>query len=153
MIKSIVITGASKGIGRAADALVEQGWSVVGVARSSPRSFPGAFIQTDLADHNQTRTLANDLALRGDVLGIVNNVGVAKHETIDAVELSAFTAVMEFECPPRAAAHSSSIGRDAVSAIWPHHQRDQPCYSRARISFKLRGSKSGARKLNAHYGD
>ena len=32
----IVITGASKGIGRAAaDALVEQGWSVIGIARSS----------------------------------------------------------------------------------------------------------------------
>jgi 3-oxoacyl-[acyl-carrier protein] reductase len=49
MTKSIVITGASKGIGRAAaDALIEQGWSVIGVARSSPPFFPGVFIQTDL---------------------------------------------------------------------------------------------------------
>lgn len=87
MTKSIVITGASKGIGRAAaDALVEQGWSVIGVARSSPRSFPGVLIQTDLADQNQTRALANDLAARGDVFGIVNNVGVARHETIETVD-------------------------------------------------------------------
>jgi len=36
MTKSIVITGASKGIGRAAaDALAEQGWTVIGVARSA----------------------------------------------------------------------------------------------------------------------
>lgn len=56
MGKFIVITGASKGIGRAtADALVEQDWSVIGVARSSPRSFPGAFIETDLADEERRR--------------------------------------------------------------------------------------------------
>jgi NAD(P)-dependent dehydrogenase (short-subunit alcohol dehydrogenase family) len=40
MDRSIVITGASKGIGRAAaGALVEDGWSVIGVARSSPANF------------------------------------------------------------------------------------------------------------------
>ena len=71
-----VITGASKGIDRAAaDALVEQGWSVIGIARSSPRSFPGVFIETDLADPDQTRALADDLAPRGDVFGIVNSGG------------------------------------------------------------------------------
>ena len=77
MTRFIVITGASKGIGRAtADALVEQGWSVIGVARSSPKCFPGVFIGTDLAGQKETRALADDLAARGDVLGIVNDVGV-----------------------------------------------------------------------------
>lgn len=38
MTKSIVITRASKGIGRAAaDALAEQGWTVIGVARALAR--------------------------------------------------------------------------------------------------------------------
>jgi 3-oxoacyl-[acyl-carrier protein] reductase len=101
MTKSIVITGASKGIGRAAaDALVEQGWSVIGVARSSPRSFPGVFIKTDLADRHQTGVLAKDLAGRGNVFGIVNNVGVVKHETIDTVELDVFAAVMDLNVRP-----------------------------------------------------
>jgi len=101
MSKSILITGASKGIGRAAaDPLVEQGWSVIGVARSSPRHFPGVFIETDLADQKQTYSLAKNLAARGDVFGIVNNVGVARHETIDAVDFDAFTTVMDLNVRP-----------------------------------------------------
>jgi 3-oxoacyl-[acyl-carrier protein] reductase len=101
MTKSIVITGASKGIGRAAaDALAEQGWTVTGVARSAPQCFPGEFISADLGDQDQTGALANELAARGNVLGIVNNVGLAKHETIDAVELRVFTAVMDLNVRP-----------------------------------------------------
>jgi 3-oxoacyl-[acyl-carrier protein] reductase len=101
MRKSIVITGASKGIGRAvADPLAEQGWSVIGVARSSPQHFPGVFIETDLADQNQTDALANDLATRGDVFGIVNNVGLVRRETIGAVDFEVFTAVMDLNVRP-----------------------------------------------------
>ena len=101
MRKSIVITGASKGIGRAvADPLAEQGWSVIGVARSSPRHFPGVFIETDLADQNQTYALAKDLAARGDVFGIVNNVGLVRRETIDVVDFEVFTAVMDLNVRP-----------------------------------------------------
>jgi 3-oxoacyl-[acyl-carrier protein] reductase len=101
MTKSIVITGASKGIGRAAaDALAEEGWTVIGVARSAPRSFPGEFIAANLADQDQTAALANELAARKNLLGIVNNVGLAKHETIDAVELRVFTAVMDLNVRP-----------------------------------------------------
>ena len=101
MRKSIVITGASKGIGRAAAGpLSEQGWSVIGVARSSPRHFPGVFIETDLADQSQTYALAKDLAARGDVFGIVNNVGVARHETIDTVDFDVFTTVMDLNVRP-----------------------------------------------------
>ena len=81
MTKSIVITGASKRIGRAtADALAERGWTVIGAARSAPQLFPGEFISADLADRDQTEALASGLAARGNVLGIVNNFGLAKHE-------------------------------------------------------------------------
>ena len=101
MMKSIVITGASKGIGRAAaDALAQQGWRVVGVARSAPQGFPGEFISADLADKDETGALASKLASRGDVLGIVNNVGLAKHETIGTVELGMFTEVMDLNLRP-----------------------------------------------------
>jgi 3-oxoacyl-[acyl-carrier protein] reductase len=77
MTKFIVITGASKGIGRAAaNALADDGWSVIGVARGSPDHFPGVFIEADLADRDRTKALATELAARGRVLGIVNNVAL-----------------------------------------------------------------------------
>src|SRR6266576_4392251 len=101
MVRSIVITGASKGIGRAAaDALADRGWSVIGVARSSPASFPGVFVEADLADRTKTQDLAEDLIARGNVVGIVNNVGLARHERVDAVDPDVFAMVMDLNVRP-----------------------------------------------------
>jgi len=57
-------------------------------------------MEADLADENQTRALANELGSRANVLGIVNNVGIAKNETIDAVEVAAFKAVIDLNVRP-----------------------------------------------------
>jgi len=74
MTKFIVVTGASKGIGRAAaDALAGSGWTVLGIARHEPDSFPGQFMTADLSDFEATAEVASRLAHRDDVLGIVNN--------------------------------------------------------------------------------
>jgi NAD(P)-dependent dehydrogenase (short-subunit alcohol dehydrogenase family) len=101
MNKFILVTGASKGIGHAAaNALVETGWSVIGVARNAPHSFPGEFIETDLADRDKTQALADDLRTRSDVLGIVNNVGLARHENIFDVDPGTFAGVMDLNVRP-----------------------------------------------------
>lgn len=98
MTKFIVVTGASKGIGRAAaDALAGSGWTVLGIARHEPDSFPGQFMTADLSDFEATAEVASRLAHRDDVLGIVNNVGASKHEHFESVEPRAFFELMNVE--------------------------------------------------------
>ncbi|MFE4821951.1 SDR family NAD(P)-dependent oxidoreductase [Streptomyces sp. NPDC056704] len=49
--RRVLVTGASKGIGRAlAEQLAGEGHTLVGIARSAPQSFPGEFHEADLAD-------------------------------------------------------------------------------------------------------
>ena len=102
MRKIVVITGASKGIGRAAaDALLKHGWSVLGVARKAPLQFPGEFLEVDLADVCRTRSLAADLGARGNVLGIINNVGlINSYETVGSVDHQTFASILDLNLRP-----------------------------------------------------
>lgn len=70
---------------------------MIGVARSSPANFPGVFIEADLADREKTQDLAHDLTARGNVVGIVNNLGLARHERVDAVDPDVFAMVTQVE--------------------------------------------------------
>jgi 3-oxoacyl-[acyl-carrier protein] reductase len=63
--------------------------------RSRTDGFPGQFITADLSDFERTAELATELAQRGDVLGIVNNVGTVKHERFGSVDPSAFFEIMK----------------------------------------------------------
>src|SRR5260370_980222 len=100
MTRFIVVTGASKGIGRAAaDALVDDGCCYRSRTRVAA-DFPGEFIETDLADRAKTQALADDLVAHGHVLGIVNNVGLAKPELFGDVDPEAFATVMDLNVRP-----------------------------------------------------
>ena len=101
MARSVIITGASKGIGRAAaEGLAAAGWDVIGVARQRPANFPGQFVTADLSDPEGTAKLASMLAERGNVVGIVNNVGIAKHELFESVKVADFSNVMDLNVRP-----------------------------------------------------
>jgi NAD(P)-dependent dehydrogenase (short-subunit alcohol dehydrogenase family) len=101
MARTIVVTGASKGIGRAAAALLAaDGWAVIGLARTAPADFPGAFIEVDLGDAAATQALADDFARRPDVVAIVNNAGAARAETFGAVDPAAMLDMLAFNLRP-----------------------------------------------------
>lgn len=101
MVRSILVTGASKGIGRAtAEKLAAQGWAVIGVARAKPDRFPGEFHEVDLGNPDATQALADALAARGEVLGVVNNVGVARSEKFGTVDRSRFADVLDLNLRP-----------------------------------------------------
>ena len=53
--RTFLITGASKGIGRAlSERLARAGHHVVGVARQGDASFPGELVALDLTDREST---------------------------------------------------------------------------------------------------
>jgi NAD(P)-dependent dehydrogenase (short-subunit alcohol dehydrogenase family) len=101
MTRAIIVTGASKGIGRATAALLAAGgWHVIGIARNAPTDFPGEFMAADLGDAAATQALGERLAARGDVLGIVNNAGAARGETFGTVDPAAFLDLLAFNLRP-----------------------------------------------------
>lgn len=86
--KRVLITGASKGIGRAvADRLAASGDMPVGLARTRPDDFPGEFYAVDLTDRADTGAVLGRALRDRRVDAVVNNVGVARFGRIGSIEL------------------------------------------------------------------
>lgn len=115
MDRTIVVTGASKGIGRAtANALAGAGWRVIGIARAAVADFPGEFITADLADERATSALAASLAERPEVVGLVNNAGAARAERVGEAAPETLRAL--FDINVRAALQLSQAVLPAMRA-------------------------------------
>lgn len=89
--KSVVITGGTRGIGRAiADAFAAAGHHVVVVARSRPEAgFPYAFVGADVACLDSLRDAVRQSLQGAPPLGVfINNAGLSGWRSLDHLETS-----------------------------------------------------------------
>lgn len=93
--RSFLITGASKGIGRALSArLTDAGHRVVGLARNADPSFSGLLVPVELGDRAATAAVLADLVQRFAFDGVVNNVGLVRPQRLGDIELDDLDAVL-----------------------------------------------------------
>lgn len=88
--RTYLITGATKGIGRAlSEQLCAQGHHVIGLARNvDDRSFPGTLYSVDLGDEQATARVLDDVRREHTIDGVVNNVGFVRLARIGNIDLA-----------------------------------------------------------------
>src|SRR2546428_8219677 len=100
--RTYLITGASKGIGRAlAERLARDGHNVIGLARdASASNFPGTLVPVDLADHLSTQAVLERLTSEYAFDGVVNNVGLVRPQKLGAIAIGDLEAVLALTLHP-----------------------------------------------------
>lgn len=94
--RTILITGASRGIGLAlAQRAQRDGHMVVGVARSAPEgAFPGAFFCADLGDADATSTALNRICAEFEIDSVVNNAGLTTSSTVEETSVDELERIL-----------------------------------------------------------
>ena len=92
-----LVTGASRGIGRAcSDLLAQAGFNVIGLARKAPEdSFPGEFYEVDVADRDALVSFLEWLVSERPVVNLINNVGLAGPELLEEITSETLDLVLE----------------------------------------------------------
>ncbi|NTX30236.1 SDR family oxidoreductase [Burkholderia pyrrocinia] len=98
--RTFLVTGATKGIGRAlAERLVRTGHRVIGLARDDA-DFPGELVRVDLADSRATAAVLQALVQRHAIDGVVNNVGLVRPQSVGNVTLGDLDDVLALNLHP-----------------------------------------------------
>lgn len=97
MKKTVIVTGATKGIGLAiSERLTEKNYQVIGIARNaSVTPFPGKLILADLSNAKETTTALNQIQSEYQIDAIVNNVGIAMPQALGEINLDDLQAVYD----------------------------------------------------------
>jgi len=99
--RTFLVTGASKGIGRALSTrLSDAGHHVVGIARGQDPSFPGTLVSVDLDDSKASAEAFADLAQRHSFDGVVNNVGLVRLHHVGEINLKDVDDIMRVNLHP-----------------------------------------------------
>lgn len=99
--RTFLVTGASKGIGRAlSERLAAAGHHVVGIARGADPGFPGTLVSLDLNDSKTAGEAFVELARQHDFDGVVNNVGLAKLQRVEEIDLTDLDNIMRLNLHP-----------------------------------------------------
>jgi 3-oxoacyl-[acyl-carrier protein] reductase len=92
-----LVTGASRGIGRAvAELMAAKGHRIVGLARKAgDATFPGDLVACDVLDADGRKAVLADICARYSVDNLVNNVGLTANADIEDITPEHYHAVME----------------------------------------------------------
>ncbi|MEJ0068348.1 MAG: SDR family oxidoreductase [Pseudomonadota bacterium] len=90
MARSVLVTGASNGIGRGiVDRLAGDGFFPINLDMKPPRNdAPGAFVQVDLLDRDAADAAVDDVVQRYQPYGLVNNVGMVGPAALEDTDLA-----------------------------------------------------------------
>jgi NAD(P)-dependent dehydrogenase (short-subunit alcohol dehydrogenase family) len=99
--RTFLVTGATKGIGRAlSERLTQAGHSVVGIARNKDASFPGTLVSFDLNDSSSSARGFAALAERYAFDGVINNAALARFHRVGEIKLSDVDDILRMNLHP-----------------------------------------------------
>ncbi len=111
--RTVVITGASKGIGWATSkCLANVGYQVIGIARTEPEEvFPGQFFSCDLSSEEETGRMIAILLDRYPVDALVNNVGAGGPQPLGSIDLASLRALYDINVRTAVQMTQGFVGR------------------------------------------